>query len=235
MLITEPNEPTSSNPEPERPLVDVRDMIVVHTAILREFRLAPSAVRRVEAGAAKRAAVIDRHLGFLRDLIHHHHVGEDALLWPKMRERIPAPAVKFLDEVEAQHVGIDAALQGVTTARAQWTADPSAANRDVLVADLERLYQLLKQHLDLEESAVLPLAATVLTEAEWHAVGEAAVAAMSKPALALAFGMFAHEGEPTVLRDMLASAPALPRILLPRLAPRIYARRARQIHQSSRP
>jgi hypothetical protein len=40
----------------DRPLVDVRDMIVVHTAMLREFRLAAAAVRP-ECTAALRLLV----------------------------------------------------------------------------------------------------------------------------------------------------------------------------------
>jgi hemerythrin-like domain-containing protein len=216
-------------------LVDVRDMIVVHTALLREFRLLPGAVARVGTGAVRRAAVVDRHLGLLCDLLHHHHEGEDTLLWPKLRDRLPAAAMAHLDEVEAQHAGLDTALRAVAAARTRWTGDAGAAHRDALVAALDDLYGQLKEHLDTEERAVLPLAASVLTEAEWKAVGEEAVQAMPKPALVLAFGMFAYEGDPAVLRDMLASAPAVPRLLLPRIAPRAYARRARQVHGTPRP
>ena len=220
---------------PDRPLVDVREMIVVHTALLREFRLLPRAVARVGTGDVRRAAVVDRHLGFLCDLLHHHHEGEDTLLWPRLRERLPAAAMAHLDEVETQHAGLDTALQAVTAARTRWTADAGATHRDTLVAALDALHGQLKEHLDTEERAVLPLAASALTEAEWHAVGEAAAAAMPKPALLLAFGMFAYEGDPEVLRAMLASAPAVPRLLLPRIAPRAYARRAAQVHGTSRP
>ena len=220
---------------PDRPLVDVRDMIVVHTALLREFRLLPRAIARVGTGDVRRAAVVDRHLGFLCDLLHHHHEGEDTLLWPKLRDRLPASAMAHLDEVETQHGGLVAVLQAVAAARTRWTGDASAVHRDALVASLEDLHGQLKEHLDTEERAVLPLAASVLTDAEWHAVGAAAVAAMPKSALLLAFGMFAYEGDPAVLRDMLAAAPAVPRLLLPRIAPRAYARRAAQVHGTRRP
>lgn len=222
-------------PDTDRPLVDVRDMIVVHTALLREFRLAPAAVAAVAPGDLKRAAVVDRHLGFLCELLHHHHEGEDELLWPLMRERVSVSALRILDDVESQHAGLDDALRAVTDLRARWCAGADATGRDGLVDVLHRLHRSLRAHLDLEERAVLPLAAAVLTDAEWHAVGEAAVAAMPKPALLLAFGMFAYEGDPAVLRDMLSSAPAVPRAVLPRIAPRVYARRARLVHGTARP
>lgn len=162
----------------ESPLVDVRDMIVVHTALLREFRLAPAAVARVAAGEVRQTAIVDRHLQLLCTLLHHHHAGEDALLWPLLRARVPATAMKFVDEVEAQHVAIDASLHEVQGARARWRTDPSAANRDTVVTGLSTLYELLADHLALEERSVLPLAASVLTDEEWHAIGDAAVAAM---------------------------------------------------------
>ncbi|MEO6996682.1 MAG: hemerythrin domain-containing protein [Terracoccus sp.] len=233
--LVQPDPERSSASLPDPPLVDVRDMIVVHTAMLREFRLAPAAVHRVEPGASRRAAVVDRHLGFLCDLLHHHHEGEDSLLWPPLRERMPAAAITQLDAAESQHVDIDAALHRVADARTLWRGDPSESNRTCLVTDLEHLHTILKAHLELEERTLLPLAATLLTEAEWLAVGDAAAEALPKTTLVLAFGMFSYEGDPVVLKAMLASAPALPRVLIPRIAPHVYARRAHRIHGTSRP
>ena len=86
------NNDTSSAAAPERALVDVRDMIVVHTAMLREFRLAPAAVRRTLPGDRSRARAVAGHVRFLCDLLHHHHEGEDELLWPTLRSRTPPSA-----------------------------------------------------------------------------------------------------------------------------------------------
>jgi iron-sulfur cluster repair protein YtfE (RIC family) len=221
--------------ERDRPLVDVRDMVVVHTALLREFRLAPAVVARASLAAGRSVEVADRHLGLLCDLLHHHHAGEDALLWPLLRARLPETAALLVDTVEAQHAALDESLHRVTAARSSWRDRRDAASRDTLVDELRTLHSLLSEHLDAEERTVLPVAATVLTEAEWHAIGEAAVAAMPKSTLPLTFGMFAYEGDPEVLRDMLRTAPPLPRLLLPRIAPRVYARRATQIHGTARP
>jgi hemerythrin-like domain-containing protein len=220
---------------PDRPLVDVRDMLVVHTAMLREFRLAPAAVAHVPLDARRRVAAVDRHLGFLCDLLHHHHAGEDALLWPPLRDRLPTAARSPIDVVEAQHDAIDRSLRDVTSARREWTRRRDTESRDALVHDLQTLHGLLAEHLDAEERLLLPLAAAFLTDAEWHAIGEAAVAAMPKSTLPLAFGMFAYEADPEVLREMLATAPPVPRALLPRIAPRVYARRAVRVHGTAHP
>lgn len=221
--------------EPCPDLVDVRDMIVVHTALLREFRLAPLAVGRVEAGDRRQALRVDKHLRFLSDLLHHHHAGEDELLWPALRARVPGAILTALEQVEAQHGAIDASLGRVTRARQAWAPTADATARELLCAELAHLRTLLAEHLDLEERAVLPWAACVLTEAEWHAIGDAAVQAMPTSRLPLVFGMFAYEADPVVLRSMLQTAPALPRLLLPKIAPKIHARNALRVHGTKTP
>jgi hypothetical protein len=222
-------------PEPERPPVDIRDMLVVHTALLREFRLAPDAVARVPAGARRRAATVDRHLGLLCDLLHHHHAGEDELLWPPLRDRAPARAAALLDVAEAQHAGLDAALERVRDARRSWLGACDPGSREELVDALRTMHGLLAEHLDTEERTLLPLASAHLTEAQWRAVGEAGAAAIAKSQMLLVFGMFAYEGDPEVLATMLAEAPAPVRVVVPHLAPRLYARRAARVHGTPRP
>lgn len=219
----------------ERPLVDVRDMIVVHTAMLREFRLAPLAVARVPAGAHRAARRVDTHLQLLCDLLHHHHTGEDELLWPPLRALLTADGVARLEEAQAQHTAIDLALDQVGRARRRWTTDVDDAGRDTLIAALHQLLGLLVAHLDAEERELLPLAATHLSPAQWAAVGAAGAASVPKSTMLLVFGMFAYEGDPEVLRTMLKSAPPPLRGIVPLLAPRIYARYARRIHGTPRP
>lgn len=116
-----------------------------------------------------------------------------------------------------------------------WAEDPSRSTRDELVHRLGHLHALLRDHLDLEERALLPLAAAVLTKAEWDEIGEAGAAEMPKRALPLAFGMFSYEGDPAVLAEMLHAAPRIAQTVLPVLATRAYARRARQVHGTARP
>jgi hemerythrin-like domain-containing protein len=218
-----------------RPLVDVRDMLVVHTALLREFRLASGAVCRVALGEKRQAARVERHLDLICGLLHHHHAGEDELLWPPLRARLPESAIARLDAAEAQHGGIEQALDRVGAARARWIERLDTDSRSALAEDLQRLHQLLAEHLDHEERTLLPLAAAHLTAAEWTAIGAAGAAGVPKSAMPLVIGMFAYEGHPEVLATMLSAAPAVPRIVIPRIAPRAYARHATRIHGTPRP
>ena len=108
-------------------------------------------------------------------------------------------------------------------------------SRDELITALNQLHGLLVTHLDTEERELLPLAAAHLTPGQWAAVGEAGAAAVPKSRMLLIFGMFAYEGDPEVLTTMLHSAPPPARVIVPLLAPRIYARYAKRIHGTPRP
>lgn len=220
---------------PDATAVDVRDMLVVHTALLREFRLAPAAVRRAGDADTRQRDRVDGHLDLLCTLMHHHHEGEDELLWPLLRERLVGEDAAMLDVVEAQHAGIDAALSRVNDARSAWreSLDPTTTRR--LASALEDLFVALRDHLEVEERSVLPLAAVHLDPAEWHAVGEAGAASVPKSAMPLVIGMFAYEADPAVLKDMLRPAPAPVRVLVPRIGPRVYARRALAVHGTRTP
>jgi hypothetical protein len=65
--------------------VDTRDMLVVHDSIRRQFGQAPALVRGVAPGDSVRAAVVADHVDLLGALLHHHHAGEDRLLWPVLQ------------------------------------------------------------------------------------------------------------------------------------------------------
>lgn len=214
-------------------MVDTRDMLVVHTALLRELRLAPTLVEGAAAKDPRRITVVADHLQFLLGLLTHHHDGEDRLLWPKLRARLPDPLIDVVALMEAQHAEIETLTATVAEALAGWQKTPAAGTH--LAEALRRLHTALEQHLHVEEQEILPLAALHLTEAEWQEIGEAAIASIPKPKLPVVFGMMMYEGDPTVLRMMLAPAPLLPRTLVPRIAPGAYARYARRIHNTPRP
>ena len=217
------------------PPVDVRPMIVVHTALRREFSQTGWVVASAAPGDHERAAVLTGHLTFLLDLLHHHHAGEDKLLWPKLLSRAPAATVPLIDLMQAQHEGLHTLITQCRAAAGDWRAGPSAAARDRLAGLLTELHTQLAEHLAAEERDVLPLAAVHLSEPEWRQIGEEAVQAIPRSQLLLVFGMFAEYGDQEVLRIMLQEAPLLPRMLMSRLGPRVYAKYARRMYGGVQP
>lgn len=86
--------------------VDTRDMLVVHDSIRRQFGQAPPLIRDVAPGDTDRAAVVADHLELLGALLHHHHVGEDRLLWPVLQPRVSPDAAATVARMETQHDGV---------------------------------------------------------------------------------------------------------------------------------
>jgi hemerythrin-like domain-containing protein len=226
----------SPQPAPTEPdQVDTRDMIVIHTAFRREYGLAPALVRAVAPGDAARAGQVSDHLDFLNNMLHHHHSGEDRLLWPKLLQRVPAELAATVTLMEQQHHQIHDTMQQAGDAMTRWREHATAADRDRLAAALDRLQAALTEHLAAEEEHILPLAARCLTEAEWAQLGEEGMGGVPKSQLMLVFGMLKYQGDPQVIAQMLAHAPLVPRLILPVLAPRAYARYARRVHGTPTP
>jgi hemerythrin-like domain-containing protein len=212
------------------PGVDTREMIAVHSAFRREFRLAPGLVRAVAPGDVSRAEVVAEHLELIATFLHHHHDGEDRLLWPKLLERVPAELAPTVALMERQHEGVHEVIEEMTAALARWRDAAAEADRDELADALDRLHALLVEHLGAEEQHILPLASSSLTAAEWGELGEDGMAAQAKSKLPMIFGMIMKDADPEVIRGMLANAPLVPRLMLPFVGPRAYARYARRIH-----
>jgi hypothetical protein len=224
----------TSNPEAPD-LLDTREMLVVHSLFRRELRLAAGLVRRVPSGDVRRAALVGDHLALVEEVLHHHHVAEDELLWPLLVERVAdelAPVVRLM---EAQHDKVDALLAEIADLRPRWAtaADPELGAG--LADHYDQLYRHTAEHLDAEESRVLPLVARCITPAEWSALGDAGRNGIGRSDLSLVFGMLMYEGDPEVISTMLAPAPLPIRLLVPRLGRRAYRRHALAVHGTATP
>jgi iron-sulfur cluster repair protein YtfE (RIC family) len=214
---------------------DTRDMLVIHDSIRRQFGQAPSLVRGVAPGDTGRAALVADHVDLLGALLHHHHTGEDRLLWPVLQPRVPVDVAETVARMEAQHDGIAATQQTVTDASAAWRAAAGEQERDALATALEALLDRITEHLAAEEQHILPLAAAHMSPAEWHRLGEEGMNGLPKRQLPLVVGMVMYRADPEVIRGILAHTPLVARLLLPRLAPRVYARYAQRLHGTTTP
>jgi hypothetical protein len=216
-------------------LVDTRDMLVVHDSVRHQFGLAPALVRGVPVADTARAGVVAEHLELLGGLLHHHHAGEDRLLWPVLHPRVPPEASATFDRMESQHEGIAEAQGSVEGALAGWRASAGQDERAALAAALEHLLDRIFEHLAAEEAHILPLAAIHMTPAEWQRLGEEGLNSLPRKQLPLVVGMLMYRADPDVIREMLSHAPLLPRLVLPHVAPRIYGRYARRLFGTATP
>src|SRR5947207_7293442 len=92
--------------------VDTHEMVIVHRVFRREFRLLPVMVRLVPAGDRDRATVVAGHAADKTSTLHHHHTGEDLLLWPKLLARA-RPRAELVQRMQAQHERVAVLLDRV--------------------------------------------------------------------------------------------------------------------------
>jgi hemerythrin-like domain-containing protein len=88
-------------------------------------------------------------------LLHSHHTGEDARLFPALREFNPdlAPAV---DRLEREHQDVSGLLDEIEAAADRLSSDDSPAARTQTSFLLQQLRELLLAHLEFEEAAAGP-------------------------------------------------------------------------------
>jgi len=202
-----------------------REMVVVHKVFRREFGQASTWVGRVAPGDTAQAALVYGHIQRHFDLLHHHHEAEDIHLWPLLRERATDHA-GLLDDMEAQHAGIDPALESAQALGQRWAAGADVESRDAFAEALDEMVGPLMAHLDQEEADILPLAQKLLTQEEWDKLGKYAVANTPKKDLLVGFGGVLEEASPDERTMMLGVLPAVPRVLYHLYGKRAYLKEA---------
>jgi hemerythrin-like domain-containing protein len=210
-------------------VVDTREMVCVHSAFRREFAEAPALVRSVGEGDRRHAATVGAHLQLLLELLGSHHDGEDRLLWPRLQARIEEGLQSVIALMEQQHAAIHTEVVQATTVLGRWRSFAHERDREPLADCFARFSRLLDEHLAAEEEQALPLAARWLTQQEWDELGQEGMAGVPRKQLSAVFGMIMKDGDPEAVRTILSHVPPSARVLLPRLAPRSYARYARRL------
>lgn len=216
-------------------LTDVRMMVVAHRVFRRELGLGPAAVARVPPGDRAGLVTAADHVALFLGFLHHHHTIEDELLWPRMLERVPDELAPLVHLMESQHERLAALLDAADADLATWRGSGLRRHRDVLAATLTRLVAGLEEHLDCEESQLLPIMARVVSRGEWEEFTARGMEAIPRSMTLLGFGAMLYEGDPEVIAGELSTMPRPLRWLLPPLGRWAYRRYARRVHGTSRP
>ena len=72
--------------------IDVRDMAIVHRLFRQAYEESARLVRAAPTPSPGRITFLADHVDFAIAALHHHHEGEDELLYPKLIERVPEKA-----------------------------------------------------------------------------------------------------------------------------------------------
>ncbi len=213
---------------------DVQEMVIVHRMFRREYRFASVLVRGVAAGDRTRAAVVAAHLSELTVLLHHHHQGEDDLVWPRLHARTPMSS-ELVHRMESQHEQVGELLGRLDELLPAWAAEPGLPQRESLAETLDALAPALEAHLDEEEREILPLVEQHLTAAEWNELGERAVAAIPKARMMVLLGYILEGTSPSERQTMLGVLPPPVRLIYKAVGQRKHVKERDRIRAGSLP
>jgi hypothetical protein len=150
--------------------------------------------------------VADR-IVLLDGILHRHHAGEDALVWPKLLTRAPEGLTTAVHEVERQHEGIDAAVQSVAALLPDGRHSPDSGKSSALADAIDLLIARLGEHRQLEEEQVMPLVEEHITASERAQLGDDGAADTPPEQGPLVFGLFMHEADPELVVHLIAHMP----------------------------
>lgn len=152
--------------------IDMNHMYVMHHGFRRDLMRFVEAAQGTPVSARDTWRALARRWELFALLLHHHHSGEDATLWPALEARADEAGLATLAAMEAEHGEIDPLLaacsQGFTRLADVADDDARRALSVRLVATRERL----GAHLRHEETEAIELIQAVLTPQEWHEIDE---------------------------------------------------------------
>jgi hemerythrin-like domain-containing protein len=204
---------------------DTSQMVVIHKILRREITLLPDLVAATPAGDLRRAQLVGSHVTLMFDFLHAHHDSEDRLLWPLLEQRAPLDKT-MVSTMRQQHAAVAGQCQELRAHLPTWrvTADPSTGAQ--LANRLTTLRRALDEHLDLEETAALPIVREHITRAEWNAMVRDAgkhTPTGFRPAMIL-LGTVLDDISPPERQWFLSEVPAVARLLYRLIGQRIHAR-----------
>ena len=185
--------------------IDVSDMYPVHNAFRDTLSAAPRLVSEVATEDAARRDLIANFYDNIIAFLHVHHGGEEALIFPLLRQRC-SDQLGIVDAIEAQHRDVDQLVGDSTRLLGQWSTggvDAQAPCAETLGA----LGQRMAEHLEDEETKVLPLCATSLTAPEWGALPGHALGAFAGDKVWLILGLIRDRMSDEQRAMMLAHMP----------------------------
>jgi iron-sulfur cluster repair protein YtfE (RIC family) len=184
----------------------LREMLAVHDCFRKEFASLPLNVKGTPEVGADRAAIVGGHVLLMCAMLNAHHEGEDAVLWPLLRERAPQTESMVAD-MEAQHARMVALIDRAQDQARAWMTTTDVQTRSALHTTLIALEREVLAHLAHEETEVLPIAVEVVTREEFVDMGKHARESMTPEQLAIGMGMIVDDTTPDNAETILASLP----------------------------
>jgi hypothetical protein len=149
-------------------------MFLMHHGFRRDLDNFVRVVPEVELGDRTRWQALAGRWQFFSVVLHKHHTGEDAGLWPLLVNRVDAAgdlaARATLEAMEAEHADIDPLLESCGQGFDRLASAADADARAALEVRLVAARQVLGAHLAHEETDALALAQRYMSQQDWETV-----------------------------------------------------------------
>lgn len=187
--------------------VDVKMMYVMHHAFRRDLVMFAEASAATPADDRDTWSALALRWAVFSEILHHHHSGEDAGLWPWLTRAADDEEQATLEAMEAEHAQIDPILTACAEAfeKVTTTHDPALAAH--LAERLAAARDSLLAHMAHEETEAMALVQRYMTQQDWQEVVEQNFDKGMDPRLLLrAVPWIAHELPRDVIDVLLAEA-----------------------------
>jgi len=155
---------TAAHPGP----VDMVMMYVMHHAFRRDLAAFAEAARSTPVHDRRSWRALAERWDLFAEVLHHHHSGEDAGLWPLLMERTNDEGRAVLEAMEAEHAEIDPVLQSCAAGFARLSTHADEDTRAALAVRLCAAKESLGRHLRHEETEAIAIIQDVMTQQEWE-------------------------------------------------------------------
>jgi hemerythrin-like domain-containing protein len=200
--------------------IEVRDMKIIHETFRRAYEESAQLVRANSSPSPARVKFLADHIDFGLNMLHHHHEGEDMILYPLLVLRVPDHATRT-EQIDHEHQEVKTSIDAAMSACEKWRAAASTESGEKLATSLDALNTALLPHLDNEEREIVPLAAVTVSQKEWDSLAKHGIAAIPGNKKLIAFGMILEPLNQTDQAFMLTNLPPPVKVLY-----RLVGRRA---------
>ena len=152
--------------------VDLGVMFLMHFAFRRDLDAFSAAVRATPVADRETWRLLAARWDLFSEVLHHHHTGEDAGLWPVLLERSGPDDRAVLEAMEAEHAEIDPLLDACAEGFRRLADAADADARAALEVRVVATRDALGRHLAHEEGDALALVQRVMSPEDWHYMDE---------------------------------------------------------------
>lgn len=151
--------------------VDLAGMFLMHHGFRRDLDNFVRVVPLVDPSDRARWQALARRWRLFSMVLHKHHTGEDAGLWPLLLARVDVAgdtaARATLEAMEAEHADIDPLLVSCGQGFDRMATNADLDMRAALEVRLVAARRILAEHLAHEETQALVLVQRYLTDQDW--------------------------------------------------------------------